>query len=1732
MEDYNVLLLAREQCQRDVEERNEEIEKLATRIRELEQALLSCAETSRTDKEALQQQLYSNKLQISALQSKLDETRHRLPDVSPLPNVLEQLEATKQDLQAKEQQLEKDLTVQEEEVRQLTLQLELRNRQNRAAEEQLHAHITHLQETVETLTRRLEEASNESIHQLPSALLEEKNLEIDQLNQQIILLQQELEGTSENKLVEEKQAEIEDLRSLVESLQCDQERLRQTKEEESEQLHEVITKLQEELSQLDPNHHEVSDPNTDSAESSDFPWPPHPRQQKVSEESLCQELSSHSLLWSRARLKELQTELERAAAEKDTLQRLLLSQEEQYGSQVEVLGRSLGEEKAKAVVLEQEAKELKLLLQEKGTEAERLTALVEDLEDKERCHQLSLNQAELQLKVVEERRDELQDNEKLLKSQLSGLRIREEEQQNELEELQAKLQELEEDLEVFRDNVSALETSKRELSVEREALRKRERGLQEEIERLRQEMALKVTFIKELQDLQEEAVAKQGEAQKEVLTCAEETLAKAEAALREREQQLVQLKVEHDALRAELAAVKEGLSTSTERADKLQEEGQTKDRALADLEVHNNHLKAELRSLQDDLAVQEEELAYQQRELEQLRQRCNLQNNPPKHSYHFLEAFSQDPSLSPSLSSPEALRRLDCSEDLASHLQVSHLSELSALHNASLELHSKPSPMEREKERVAVRQNFIPPVVEAPLSTHSASPCSLTASEHLSILESLDADKVVDLNNSDVTPSRSPLGSTSPGSVPEWVSDGYGSNVSSELEAMLKLELENTERLDAHFVEYLRCRGMSPAENTDSAAGSMHDSNDALTPELQDILKRVYQESCRILSLSHRPAPSGQSRPDSDPAPPPSWQRERRALQETVLSLRELLCRMADREPRTESGEVDWRRELLQAVRSVFDSEREWLHSQLQAFMSSSTRMDLTPLLDQLKKLFQTQAVPPDVLLQEEQQWRSLEQLFNADRHSLLAEVRSLHAQLQTSTEQSQEQLRQLQESFQNAKEQESCNDVKELQLQQEQTDSCDLRSSLEAERSRGMELQRQLETAVGLLKAELEDTALQLQSAHKHQQELRLQLQDVEGERQTCLQALEKERVRVQELQEEIDQHRLHSQQATERSQQTQEVKHLSNSQPSLHHALTKQTTLVNHLTSSLEQERVLSSNLRSELQTEQSRCEALLAQERDRTKQALSHLEEQRSRSTELSNALSRQAQEHTRRTEEEARRQEAASNHDRGFIQDLQAQLQQERGQGEDLAAMVERLQGQLLDVKRRRAEEAEEEVSRLRGALEDLQTQKNNVGRLLEAERERAHQLQAELDTTKEKMMTTVKERERSREEQRKREAEERRRERTSAKLMELEVLHQQDQQRLMQLQQTLESLEKGEKQLALERQQRDAPSSGENTSTNSSQDLAPVMERLLKENSEFSECVAALSEEKVSLKHTISCLERDLHSLKRQEQIRFPQVTEECMASEKLAWQKERATLHAALRKAEAELTKATAGNENRAAGDLWNSKVQRLYERYLRAESYRKSLVYQKRYLLLLLGGFQECEQVTLALIARMGAQPTLSQSRVSRPLNRFRSSVRVVIAISRMKFLTRKWQRASRKSSAGPAAVNGHGPGPSTGPALRTEVLRPQQTGVAFNSPPTRDQVNKQRGGASSLVPPIKSTLKLNHRVYTSPVRALADRSISSSQDQERSLTEYIEHLETVQQRLGAPRPGSSAVLPNARKI
>ncbi|CAI2725483.1 unnamed protein product [Schistosoma spindalis] len=90
-----------------------------------------------------------------------------------------------------------------------------------------------------------------------------------------------------------------------------------------------------------------------------------------------------------------------------------------------------------------------------------------------------------------------------------------------------------------------------------------------------------------------------------------------------------------------------------------------------------------------------------------------------------------------------------------------------------------------------------------------------------------------------------------------------------------------------------------------------------------------------------------------------------------------------------------------------------------------------------------------------------------------------------------------------------------------------------------------------------------------------------------------------------------------------------------------------------------------------------------------------------------------------------------------------------------------------------------------------------------------------------------------------------------------------------------------------------------------------------------------------------------------------------------------------------------------------------LYVRFLRAQSYRRSLSFQKHYLLLLLGNFQYTENVVVAILgcpeSRVTSQ-TDSKDRSSQlklsPLRRFRTIGRVFQVIHRMKLLVNKWRR------------------------------------------------------------------------------------------------------------------------------
>ena len=75
-----------------------------------------------------------------------------------------------------------------------------------------------------------------------------------------------------------------------------------------------------------------------------------------------------------------------------------------------------------------------------------------------------------------------------------------------------------------------------------------------------------------------------------------------------------------------------------------------------------------------------------------------------------------------------------------------------------------------------------------------------------------------------------------------------------------------------------------------------------------------------------------------------------------------------------------------------------------------------------------------------------------------------------------------------------------------------------------------------------------------------------------------------------------------------------------------------------------------------------------------------------------------------------------------------------------------------------------------------------------------------------------------------------------------------------------------------------------------------------------------------------------------------------------------------------------------------------LYGKYLRSESYRKALIWQKRYLLVhIAGGYVD-------------AEPVLRVNReVLGPEGHFRAAVHAVIAIGRMQFLVRRWRSGKR---------------------------------------------------------------------------------------------------------------------------
>ncbi|XP_030846595.1 A-kinase anchor protein 9 isoform X6 [Strongylocentrotus purpuratus] len=269
----------------------------------------------------------------------------------------------------------------------------------------------------------------------------------------------------------------------------------------------------------------------------------------------------------------------------------------------------------------------------------------------------------------------------------------------------------------------------------------------------------------------------------------------------------------------------------------------------------------------------------------------------------------------------------------------------------------------------------------------------------------------------------------------------------------------------------------------------------------------------------------------------------------------------------------------------------------------------------------------------------------------------------------------------------------------------------------------------------------------------------------------------------------------------------------------------------------------------------------------------------------------------------------------------------------------------------------------------------------------------------------------------------------------------------------------------------------------------INERLLEQNAEMSSYVSQLSTEKSELRAALSKLEEEIWQYRQREVQRHrsprgassDKDTEALLARERATWAQECLATQSSLQEAERQiiqlkldLERGTLRREHvngETTEQQQQQKIQRLYGKYLRAESFRKALVYQKKYLLLLLGGFQDCEQATLSLIAKMGAYPSPEDlrdhpSKHGKGFTRFRSAARVVIAVSRLKFLVRKWRRATRSGS--------------------------RDLMASANAPPSASQPDRTSAAPPSAAPPSTSTNQspstqtypTGAQRYTSPLR------------------------------------------------
>ncbi|XP_057360482.1 A-kinase anchor protein 9 isoform X6 [Manis pentadactyla] len=1772
------LLLSKEQLQRDIQERNEEIEKLEFRVRELEQALLVSTDTFQKVEDQKQFGAVETKAELSLevqLQAERDAIDRKEKEIT---NLEEQLEQFREELENKN-----------EEVQQLHMQLEIQKKESTTRLQELEQENKLFKDEMEKLGFAIKESdaiSTEDQHVLfgkIAQIIQEKEVEIDQLNEQITKLQYQLKITTDNKIIEGKNERIKDLETQIECLMSDQERVKRNREEETEQLNEVIEKLQQELANIEQKTPVDANALPEEADSL------RNRLDMVICEKLALEQQVEStneeiafmknvLKETNFKMNQLTQELSSLRRKRENTEKTQSVPEKNVSMAIDDLSKSTPK---LGVVLTEDAPKplenqiyLKSFEENSKVSISSLETKVLQLEGTVSAKDLELTQCYEQIKEMQEQG---QSEAEVLKKRVVNL-------QNILEEKVAAALVSQVQLEAIKEYVKFCE-NKQAISSEPErtniqnlnqlaenemvsdisALTSRISELESQVVEMQMSLNLEKEHVEtaeknalekekellELQKLLEDEVKQGGKDRKKCPQEDFEVLKTTMELIHTNEESEIFGQLE--ALRAESAVTKEELASFKEKAEKLQEE-------LLIKETNTAFLQKDLTQVRDQLTEAEERLSYflkkeVKTEIQDNRKVCILEPLPIKVGKSSASQTEGTLKGNSSSQTPQVLvRNAGIQIDLQSECSSEEVTELISQFTEKIEqmqeLHAAEI-LDMESRHISEtetlkREHY----VAVQLLTEE---CGTLKAVIQQCLRSKEGSSVPELTHSDAYQTREVCSSDS-GS--DW---GQG-------------------------IYLTQSQGFDTASEGQGEEGES--STDLFPKKIKGLLRAVHNEGMQVLSLTESPYDDGEDHSIQQLSG--SWLEERRAYLSTISSLKDLITKMqVQREAEIyDSSQApesfsDWRGELLLALQQVFLKEHSVLLAAFQTELTALGTRDAVGLLNCLEQRIQEQSIEYQA---------AMEYLQKADRRSLLSEIQALHAQMNgrkmtLKTEQENDQPSQ---------------ELLEYNMQQKQSQILEMQVELSSAKDRATELQEHLSSekmVAAELKSELAQTKLELETTlkaqHKHLKELetfRLEVKDKTDEVHLLNDTLASEQKKYRELQWALEKEKAKLGRSEERDRAELE---------DLKFSLEGQKQRNIQLNLLLEQQKQLLNESQQKIESQRVLHDAQLSEERGRNLELQVLLESEKVRIQEMSSTLDRERELHAQLQSSDNSGHPQPSLPSEDLLKELQKQLEEKHSRIVELLNETEKYKLDSLQtrqqmekdrqVHRKTLQTEQEANTEGQKKMHELQSKVEDLQRQLEEKRQQVYKLDLE-GKRLQGIMQEFEKQELEREEKRERrilyqnlnepatwnltndrtrnwvlqqKIEEETKETSYPKLIEmngggngfnheLEMIRQKLQCVASKLQHIAQKasnrlqfetaddedfiwVQENINGIILQLQKLTGQPAEEPSLVFPSTSCGSLTERLLRQNAELTGHISQLTEEKNDLRNMV---------MKLEEQIRWYRQTragrdyssrysfsgganiEDIIASEKQVWNREKLTLQKSLKRAEAEVCKLKAELRNEAllqnlSPDAEHATIKRIYGKYLRAESFRKALIYQKKYLLLLLGGFQECEDATLALLARMGGQPAFTdlEGITNRPkgFTRFRSAVRVSVAISRMKFLVRRWHRVT---SSGPININRDGFGLSPG-AEKTDPFYHSSGGLELYGEP-RHTTYRSR---SDLDYP-RSPLPFQNR-YPGPPADLNPGSLACSQlqnyDPDRALTDYITRLEALQRRLGTVQSGSA---------